>query len=472
VATRAPGKAEKLRRRLSVSSVESAGSNSQCPEEDDDTADEDRSLLMSLTSQQLMDIIQAKTEAPAVGKKRYSIGSETDASMKRVQSFCSKTARSVGDAYSPENEGIGYACKKGLKPEAPNQDSFLICKVEGMYSIYGVFDGHGRKGHDISNFVKDHLPKLIVSHPDILDEPIKALQQTFDKTQRLIEQATNLQRIDANRSGTTASVCLHDHKKRMLYLAHVGDSRCVLAKRDPTAVSSPSEWQAIDLTEDHKPNLPAEKARIEKHGGQVIFDGAYNYRVYAKGKRYPGLNMSRAMGDLKGFHNAGISAVPDVAGRPIAYACDRSAEHSPRSPKLVVSSSIEFRSPENSPMRSHERRPSGGAVSVPGVSERDDHLAEVHSCTSIRSTTSCAPSLSSHSIDPARDKFLLMCSDGIWEFMTSEEAVHAVAPFRNSEAMGAAENLASCAWDRWMQNMQGEVVDDITALVIHLDVAH
>lgn len=45
----------------------------------------------------------------------------------------------------------------------PNQDSFLVIRVEGDVSIYGVFDGHGKKGHDVSNFVKEHLPKHLVA---------------------------------------------------------------------------------------------------------------------------------------------------------------------------------------------------------------------------------------------------------------------------------------------------------------------
>ncbi|CAE8651763.1 unnamed protein product, partial [Polarella glacialis] len=53
-------------------------------------------------------------------------------------------------------------------------------------------------------------------------------------------------------------------------------------------------------------------ARIEEAGGQVRFDGCWNHRVYVTGKRYPGLNMSRSLGDLAGFNNAGISATPTI----------------------------------------------------------------------------------------------------------------------------------------------------------------
>lgn len=37
---------------------------------------------------------------------------------------------------------------------------------------------------------------------------------------------------------------------------------------------------------------------IEKAGGRVVFDGYANHRVYAKNARYPGLNMSRCIGDV------------------------------------------------------------------------------------------------------------------------------------------------------------------------------
>merc|ERR1719210_2616438 len=108
----------------------------------------------------------------------------------------------------------------------------------------------------------------------------------------------------------------------MVYVAHVGDSRVVLGREDPNQTTS-HKWRAVDLTIDHKPNLPEERARIEKAGGMVIFDGGWNYRVYvkgkrdARGKRYPGLNMSRSMGDMAGSYDAGISAVPDVNRRAI-----------------------------------------------------------------------------------------------------------------------------------------------------------
>jgi len=441
-----------VRRRLSVESVEDDKTSSTAATAEDllaVQAFEDRSLLLQLNQQQLMDYITGEA-------RKYSISSQTDKALHRSNSFSSKATTFCGNAGSIDatKECIGYACKKGLKPEAPNQDSFFICKVEGDYSIYGVFDGHGRKGHDISNFVKDYLPKILLGKEDIMNDPMSALQKAFETTQRLIEQATSMQRIDANRSGSTASVMLHDHKKRILYMAHVGDSRCVLGKQQPDMQT----WEAADLTEDHKPNLPAEKARIESNGGQVLFDGGYNYRVYAKGKRYPGLNMSRAMGDLLGFHDAGISAVPDVCQRRIETrepVKEVKAEQRPATPT----------SPAASP-KSDGAQEGGDAETL---SQANRSVERRQSSDSVNSTTSYAPSLSSHTIDPRSDKFVLLCSDGVWEFLTSDDAVQIVSQFDANEAMIAAERLASESWDRWMHYMNGEVVDDITALVVHLD---
>jgi len=73
--------------------------------------------------------------------------------------------------------------------------------------------------------------------------------------------------------------------------------------------------EAEELTRDHKPNLPAERARIEKLGGRVVFDGCC-HRVARRNCR-PGLNMSRSLGDAIAHSSCGVSAHPDVLVRPL-----------------------------------------------------------------------------------------------------------------------------------------------------------
>ena len=70
--------------------------------------------------------------------------------------------------------------------------------------------------------------------------------------------------------------------------------------------------------------------------------------------------------------------------------------------------------------------------------------------------------------DKESDLFMLLCSDGVWEFISSGEAVKIASKFPKSRAPTAAEELARVSWDRWMIEENGHVVDDITALVVHL----
>lgn len=410
-----------LRRRLSLGEVGPDDGNAA----DAEVSEEDRGFLKQLTQQQVFDFVEKTKDG-----RRYSVSSKTDQQGHLVRSFSSKQLKLEGEGFDSSSEGIGFACKKGLKPEAPNQDSFLILRVEDQYALYGVFDGHGRKGHDVSNFVKDNLPKLLFQQDEFLANPGEALLKTFEKTQYLLEKATAMKTLDATRSGSTVSVVLHVFASRMLYIAHVGDSRVVLGKQ--VVEGGKTKWQAKDLTIDHKPDLPEERARIEKAGGIVLFDGGWNYRVFAKGKtdsrgkRYPGLNMSRAMGDLNGFHDAGISAVPDVNSQVV-----RTAPPQP--------------------------------VPQEGAKENGEET-QVQSRPSYGSST---PSVSQHSVDPDVDKFMLLCSDGVWEFINSDRAVQEVANYSAENATQGAERLAQLAWDSWIRQMDGQVVDDITALVVH-----
>jgi len=436
------------RRHLSLGSVGEDDEPGKGSSPSSQGTDEDRSMLLQLNTQQVLKLVNSRDglseHAGDAGMRRsFTVGTMTDGDMHRVESFKMKTIKAYGQPMQPQ-DGIGFACKKGQKPESPNQDSFFILKVDGVCSIYGVFDGHGRKGHDVSNFIKENLPKILLQQKTLRQDPLTALSETFAQTQRLIVEATRLRMIDATQSGSTVSVIYHDHTKNVLHVAHVGDSRCVLGQFKDEA--EPGEnWTATDLTVDHKPNDPAERRRIEAGGGRVVFDGGWNYRVYAKNHRGPGLNMSRAMGDLKGFWHAGISATPDI-------------------------SSVHVRAHQD-PAKSKESTAGDGVTEVePTDADSDggmEGMVGKDSATSKASCVSSQASLSSYSLAPS-DKFLLLCSDGVWEFLTSEEAVRVVSKFDAKDAMKAADHLTGIAWDRWIKELQGQVVDDITAVVVNL----
>ncbi|KYK66681.1 putative PP2C [Toxoplasma gondii TgCatPRC2] len=74
--------------------------------------------------------------------------------------------------------GFGFACKKGLKPDSPNQDDFaaLCCSA---FRLFGVFDGHGPSGHDVSGYVHRMLFALLLTDESLNRNPQLALRNAF-----------------------------------------------------------------------------------------------------------------------------------------------------------------------------------------------------------------------------------------------------------------------------------------------------
>lgn len=217
--------------------------------------------------------------------------------------------RRHGSAVAPASDGfalpgIQAVSMKGQKAESPNQDAWIVVRPGNGFSVYGVFDGHGKAGHDVSHFVKSILPKTILDDPRLgkSSQMVHVMGDAFARMAEQVAQATQSGKLKAQKSGTTATVVVHDHANRMLTISHVGDSGC--------AIASGSSWKAKYLTPDHKPNLAAEAQRIYKASGAITYDG-YNYRIHKKGAYGPQLNMSRSFGDLWA-HEVGLISTPDT----------------------------------------------------------------------------------------------------------------------------------------------------------------
>lgn len=120
--------------------------------------------------------------------------------------------------------------------------------------------------------------------------------------------------------GSTACLVAVDFVRREVLCASIGDSRAMLIRNG----------KAIALSEDHKPENPGERARIQNAGGQVIKVGPC-HRVDGN------LNLSRALGDFYLKNNAKLppekqkvcavadsmrSAFQGGAGELLVVACD------------------------------------------------------------------------------------------------------------------------------------------------------
>jgi protein phosphatase 2C family protein 2/3 len=76
------------------------------------------------------------------------------------------------------------------------------------------------------------------------------------------------------------------------------------------------------------------------------------------------------------------------------------------------------------------------------------------------------PVVSFHEVAP-EDDFIIFATDGVWEFISSEEAVNLVAENLDRGATKACQALIEAAAAKW-HDEEGDYRDDITALVVRL----
>lgn len=193
---------------------------------------------------------------------------------------------------------FAYLSKAGATPDGltkTNQDSYIFKEhSDGAYT-FGVFDGHGNLGHFVSQGIKKYFESISSSELNTKDK----ILDTFSKLSKFISNG-----YDTFNSGSTCVLVHIDPNQSKIYCANVGDSRAIMI--------SNSNKTLIQLSYDQKPDNPSERKRIESMGGSVerIY-GLGPYRVWVKGEGYPGLAMSRSIGD-RVAHTVGVSDIPEV----------------------------------------------------------------------------------------------------------------------------------------------------------------
>ena len=214
-----------------------------------------------------------------------------------------------------------------------NQDSYIIERnINGIlnFNIFGVLDGHGEDGHYASQFVSRYIITHLKNHPFL-----KKCEDTKEIYEKLIsngyEIISNLfveadiqiqkERFDFKNSGTTCVLVLQLEEK--IICANAGDSRAIMIY-DKNKDDSLLESQIYNLSYDCKPELPNEKKRIYESGGSVEKALDENdqpvgpYRVWANGEEYPGLAMSRSIGDIDA-KKIGVIPNPQIVEYNIDY---------------------------------------------------------------------------------------------------------------------------------------------------------
>jgi protein phosphatase 1L len=176
---------------------------------------------------------------------------------------------------------------------------------EGLFSAE-VYDGHG--GRDAAYAASEMLTPHFLS----LSRPERSKQADDRRPDReLLREAylaADSYMTDRGIASGTAAATFHIMGDRFL-AGNAGDSRVVVGTRR----------DAVQLTLDHKPNVPAECSRIESLGGRVV--------THAVPRVQGILAMSRALGDpaLKPYVSAEPRIVEGLLGSENDFAvvaCD------------------------------------------------------------------------------------------------------------------------------------------------------
>lgn len=182
-----------------------------------------------------------------------------------------------------------------------NQDAFFhMCEEDCR--LIGVCDGHGVHGKSVAACLSSKLSALFYSYSKAGNSAESALCQAYHETNRQL----GLSGLDCRKSGSTCTAVVLQGKS--LICSNVGNSRAVLGR------CSHGVWSVFQLSWDHTPEDPEERARIQAAGGEVVVSKTCNagpMRVYMKGRAFPGLAMTRALGDWEAAP-AGIICTPDL----------------------------------------------------------------------------------------------------------------------------------------------------------------
>ncbi|KAK4404947.1 putative protein phosphatase 2C 68 [Sesamum angolense] len=382
----------------------------------------------------------------------------------RTASSCLSPLSQYARMNKDDEEGLGgeddaLLWSKDLEKHSHGEFSFAVVQANtfledqsqvetGRHATFvGVYDGHG--GPDASRYISDHLfghLLRLAREKGAMSEDV--LRTAFSETENgfltLVRRAYAIRPVIA----ATGSCCLVGVIwKKTLYVANVGDSRAVMGYLDRS-----NKIVAEQLTRDHNASLeevrkelrnlhPEDSEIVVMKQGFGASRASYSYQTdvihdnnvkFRKG----GVFVSILLQSLFCYKNFGRHV---MVSRSIGDAYLKRPEFSldPSFPRF--------------------------------------HLPEPLSRPVLRAD----PTILTRDLQP-NDKFLIFASDGLWEYLTNQEAVELVY---NSPRVGIARRLLIWAMEKAAktrqmpyseikkldQGVRRHVHDDITIVVVFID---
>ena len=285
--------------------------------------------------------------------------------------------------------------------------------MQGFENIFmGVCDGHGYYGHEVSGYIKENLP-LHLNHViktkklNILKDDISSII----KTAFILENKSLLRnkQIDSDLSGSTCVSVIYTPQK--LIIANIGDSRCVLGK-----CIEPEKDEEI-FSNIHEESNP-------------------NQKKLDSNKKWVALNLSR---DHKPTIPEEAKRILKTGGR-IRQMKDDDGEFI--GPLRVYMKEKDMPGLAMTRSFGDYFGSTAGVISEPEVTEY--YLKE-------------------------EDKFMVLASDGLFEFMESQEVVEIIKDYyEKNDIVGCCEYLYKESTIKWLREEE-DTIDDITIILVFFE---
>jgi len=256
---------------------------------------------------------------------------DDDSAMQEEEDECAKElerkGRSAASAGVDEKLSGGLSVVGTRHPQCEDIHTLVERGVEGRFFV--VCDGHGGAG--VSKFVARVFVNELLSTPEwVAGETKDALKEACYRVELRLKNERGCQpqhngekdsdkgtpqgNSDAWNAGC-CTVCAVI-QQGIVYVANVGDSRCILVQRKRGAMDKASRTRpaaVIALSKDHKPIEISERKRLSDDGVMV-----HGGRVLAM------LAVSRSFGDLciKSLCEKGVICEPEITVRKLSAADD------------------------------------------------------------------------------------------------------------------------------------------------------
>lgn len=299
-----------------------------------------------------------------------------------------------------------YVCQKGYYPDQmnkANQDSYLVLQSlleDKNCHVFGIFDGHGEFGDYCSYFAADNFGYCLARELKANGGTIAFEGNNMNKiyTNAFLKTNRLLKNSNVDDSLSGTTGITITLKDDTLYIGNVGDSRAIVASE-----TSDGSMKATGLSSDQTPFRKDERERLKLRGARIF-------------------TIDQIEGHEPIHENWGTETGEEI---------DDAASDPPR----VWDKTLE------KPGCAFTRSIGDSVAETIGV------FAE--------------PEVLVWHLQPS-DKFAVVASDGVFEFIPNQSVVDMMMQF--SDPMEGAQHVVAEAYRLWLQN--DERTDDITMIVV------